>query len=419
MPVEARANGTYRVRAAWRQWPQVIVTVGTDRRAAEDIMRTLENLHSYGRRDIMQAIKDKRLTLADVHLKVRRDPGKLATLLLSDLHAVPEDRPSLPLDGEPDAYGPAVGPLVRDWLEWARSDEGQNRRGDPYRENTLHRYENSWRKVFAFLGHGDVELGKLEPVGVLRDPELLKAYRKDRRDANAKRSTLNRDMDALRAFWRWVITERVELGMPAVTFAKTSEKEQGGQRQKDRIRCLSLDELRRMEAVASPRWQSFFSALYQTGLRVSEMQGLLWGAVTLDGDHPTIQVEGEHLKTESSHRAVALTERTVAIFRARRDALREAPAPDEPVWDAGQRNYATVRSAWVRIRARAKLGRARVHDLRHTYGGQLVRAGVALPIIKTLMGHSSARTTMRYLEFADEKDTAMAARLLESHLAGS
>ncbi len=224
-------------------------------------------------------------------------------------------------------------------------------------------------------------------------------------------------MDALRAFWRWMLDKRMDLGMPAVNFKKTGEKELEDLRQRDRIRCLSLDELRRMEAAAGPRWQPFFTALYQTGLRVGEMQGLLWGAVTLDGPHPKIEVEGEHLKTVSSRRDVALTQPAVAIFRARRDALPEPPAPDEPVWDAGQRNYATVRSAWVRIRARAKLGSARVHDLRHTFGGQMVRAGVPLPVIRTLMGHSSPKTTMRYLEFAGEKDTAMAARLLESHLA--
>jgi integrase len=148
------------------------------------------------------------------------------------------------------------------------------------------------------------------------------------------------------------------------------------------------------------------------------MQALAWGNLQLDGERPELLVEGEHLKTASSHRRVSLTGPVVAIFRTRLDALAEAPVSEDPVWEAGQRNYATARSAWVRIRKSAKLGRARIHDLRHTYGGHLVRAGVALPVIKTLMGHSSARTTMRYLEFADAEDTSRAARLLESHVAG-
>lgn len=396
----------------------MLVTVGTHKKTADDMMQTLQNLHAYNRRDIMQAIKKKGLTLADVHLAVRRDPRKLATLQLAELHVEPERGPAAILDLEPDDYGPAIGPLVQDWLKWARSDDGETRRGDPYRENTLRRYENSWKMIFAFLGHGDAEMGKLEPVGVLRDPELVKTYKSDRRAAEVKRSTLNRDMDALRSFWRWLTTNRIDLGMPAVAFVKTSEKEHGGKQQKDRIRCLSLEELGRVEAAAGLRWQPFFTSLYQTGLRVSEMQGLVWGCVTLTGEHPELIVEGEHLKTESSHRRVSLTKRGIAIFRARLEALPEPPAPDEPVWDAGQRNYATARSAWLRIRKRAKLGPARIHDLRHTYGGHLAQAGVPLPVIKTLMGHSSARTTMRYLEFADKKDTTRAADLLESHFAG-
>jgi hypothetical protein len=80
-----------------------------------------------------------------------------------------------------------------------------------------------------------------------------------RRPALTKRSTLNRDMDAIRSSWRWLTTKRTDLGMLSVAFPKASEKEKDTKLQKDRIRCLSLVERARMEAAAGPRWQPFFS----------------------------------------------------------------------------------------------------------------------------------------------------------------
>jgi len=39
----------------------------------------------------------------------------------------------------------------------------------------------------------------------------------------------------------------------------------------------------------------------------------------------------------------------------------------------------------------------RVYDLRHTFGSRAAMAGVDLPTLKELMGHSSITLTMRYV----------------------
>ena len=41
--------------------------------------------------------------------------------------------------------------------------------------------------------------------------------------------------------------------------------------------------------------------------------------------------------------------------------------------------------------------RFRVYDLRHTFGSRSAMAGVDLPTLKELMGHSDISTTMRYV----------------------
>ena len=46
--------------------------------------------------------------------------------------------------------------------------------------------------------------------------------------------------------------------------------------------------------------------------------------------------------------------------------------------------------------------RANPHRLRHTFGTDMVRAGISLPALQHLMGHSQFRTTMIYIELAPQ-----------------
>jgi integrase len=45
---------------------------------------------------------------------------------------------------------------------------------------------------------------------------------------------------------------------------------------------------------------------------------------------------------------------------------------------------------------------ARIHDLRHSYASILASAGLSLPIIGSLLGHTQAATTQRYAHLMDD-----------------
>ena len=66
-----------------------------------------------------------------------------------------------------------------------------------------------------------------------------------------------------------------------------------------------------------------------------------------------------------------------------------------------------------RHRRRGRLRAANPHRFRHTFGTDMARAGVRLPILQRLMGHANAATTLQYIELsmvdiADEYRRAMA-----------
>jgi integrase len=57
---------------------------------------------------------------------------------------------------------------------------------------------------------------------------------------------------------------------------------------------------------------------------------------------------------------------------------------------------ADLKRPWAMIAKRAGLSGVRIHDLRHSFASVGVGAGLGLPIIGKLLGHSQVQTTQRY-----------------------
>ncbi len=61
-----------------------------------------------------------------------------------------------------------------------------------------------------------------------------------------------------------------------------------------------------------------------------------------------------------------------------------------------------VKDAWASLCRTANIKGARLHDLRHTYASVLASAGLSLPIIGQLLGHTTPTTTARYAHLFDD-----------------
>ncbi|MGB6941956.1 MAG: tyrosine-type recombinase/integrase [Bryobacteraceae bacterium] len=74
---------------------------------------------------------------------------------------------------------------------------------------------------------------------------------------------------------------------------------------------------------------------------------------------------------------------------------------------------AGLRSLFRNHRVRCQLPHANPHRLRHTFGSDMVRAGISLPALQHLMGHSQVHTTMLYVLLAPQDVWREYARAIE------
>ena len=63
---------------------------------------------------------------------------------------------------------------------------------------------------------------------------------------------------------------------------------------------------------------------------------------------------------------------------------------------------AGLRSLFRHHRRKTTIVKANPHRFRHTFGADMIRAGVSLPALMRLMGHSQIHTTMLYVQLSPQ-----------------
>jgi site-specific recombinase XerD len=74
---------------------------------------------------------------------------------------------------------------------------------------------------------------------------------------------------------------------------------------------------------------------------------------------------------------------------------------------------AGLRSLFRHHRLRSRIPHANAHRFRHTFGADMARAGISLPALQHLMGHSQIHTTMLYVQLAPQDVWREYARAVE------
>jgi integrase len=180
--------------------------------------------------------------------------------------------------------------------------------------------------------------------------------------------------------------------------------------QQRRERFLSPDELARLgDTLAAYRGSPYHPAtiklLVFTGARLSEVLGLEWDWVSLE--------RGEARLPDSKTGA-----KTIHLPPPALEVLAALPRLAGNPYVLGARRSTTfIEKPWRSIREAAGLADVRLHDLRHAFASVAASAGMGLPIIGKMLGHTQAQTTQRYAHLASDPVKAAAAAVADKIVA--
>lgn len=168
-----------------------------------------------------------------------------------------------------------------------------------------------------------------------------------------------------------------------------------------RDRYLSADEIARLTDTlashADEQAANIIRLLLLTGARSGEVMAARWDQFDLGEGVWT--KPGSTTKQRTIHR-IPLSAPARLLLSELQDKVEEGAEFVFP--GRGTPHRVDLKKAWPKICKAAKIKGVRVHDLRHTYASMLASAGMSLPIIGALLGHSQPATTARYAHLLDD-----------------
>jgi integrase len=169
-----------------------------------------------------------------------------------------------------------------------------------------------------------------------------------------------------------------------------------------RKRYLKAEELARLTAVLAEygdqQAANIIRLLLLTGARSGEVLGMRWDQLDLEAGNWTKPGATTKQRTEHEVPLSAPARQLLSELRAKAAKGTEYVFPGR----AGVGHRVDLKKVWPAICKAAKIEGLRVHDLRHSYASFLVSAGLSLPVIGALLGHTQPSTTARYAHIADD-----------------
>jgi integrase len=246
------------------------------------------------------------------------------------------------------------------------------------------------------------ELGA-QKLAEIRAVDVEKLHRKITRHGTPIRA--NRVVTLLSRMFSLAVRWELRSDNPASGIERNHEE--------PRHRYLSGDEMRRLtEALATHPNQAAANSirlLLLTGARRAEVLAATWDQFDLEGGIWT--KPSSHTKQKKEHRVPLSAPARQLLAEIRENQRRgiggdrELPPfvfPAQKPASKGKGHMVELKGAWAAICKAADLPRVRVHDLRHSYASILVSAGLSLPVIGALLGHTQPGTTARYAHLFDD-----------------
>lgn len=161
------------------------------------------------------------------------------------------------------------------------------------------------------------------------------------------------------------------------------------------MRPLTHDEYRRLlDTMTNPLMKQIVILAVNTGMRAGEIMGLRFDQVFLKERVAVLKAR----ETKGSKvRRVPLNQAAIDVLEARKTAT-NSPYVFAEV--SGKMPFC-YKTAWRRALKESGIEGVRFHDLRHTCGSWMAKAGVPVYDIKEVLGHAHIATTMRYVHVSE------------------
>jgi site-specific recombinase XerD len=227
--------------------------------------------------------------------------------------------------------------------------------------------------------------------------------------------TVNHRLVTLRCLYRFHYGCDVPNGRAAIRSTYKTRSPLGYGKARRRVAGLRLKQPRRVVVPLSADEVSRFWSSFRTFRDLGLVALMLFNGLR---SRETIQIQLEDLRLSQAQlrvRGKGNRERIVPLADETIQVLQHYLCLERPPCNCphlflslkGRQRGQSMTSAGLRSlfrhhRHRSDVPRANAHRFRHTFGSDMVRAGLSLPALMHLMGHSDIHTTMIYVELSRE-----------------
>jgi integrase len=294
--------------------------------------------------------------------------------------------------------------LAAEWVALAESGAVAQRSGKAYTAGTLRVYKR------GLANHVEDGIGKREAAKLtVVDWQL---WLDARAHARAKRNTIESQLNAIRAIYRWACSPTRRI----LTVNATSGLEMPARDETPRDRVAPPEEAKKLLAALEPIDRTSYGLAMLAGLRNAERAPLDW--TDIDFDKGRLGVRDS--KSEAGIRWLPIVAPLRAILRE--EWMRQGkpsaglvcrgPKGGVPTYNAIKRRAS---EAWE-AEGLEPIG---FHECRHTFITTMIHAGLNAKAVSVLAGHASIDVTFNVYGHMFSGSEDEAGRLLDAYLSGS
>ncbi len=304
-----------------------------------------------------------------------------------------------------------IGEVSAAYLAWGRTCGGRG--GRPWDDFNAAQKERDllwWTRELGLKALADIDMLRVEKA----QQRLIESGRKykgqnDRTTrAGLSNKTASLRVETLRALCCWAVDRGMLPENPLKGLRKLDTRPEVPHR------ALADDELAGLLAAAPPERRLWYTVAAQTGFRVDELRNLT--VASLDRFGPSLFLAGDFTKNRKDARQPITRELAETLA-----ALVVGKPPEADLLDIPRRPNAASELFKLdldeaKIRPVTDEGRATWHSLRKCYDNALIRSGLDLKTVMTLMRHSSASLTLETYASADPKRLRAGAEAAAKHI---